>query len=238
MIVISAAIQLINNREKNVSQKDVISLDAVSVTTADVVKKNSSFTPEFTGTLYPLNEVNIVAETQGKITTLNFELGQNVQEGDLLAVIDDKLRQLSYESAKINEEQFKKDYQRIENLFKGDASSEQELDKARTDYESSKIKLDEAAKQLSYTKITSPIIGTITSKNIDKGDYVNIGSPVASVINISKLKVKLNASEPDAYNLKTGEKVNIAADIYPDFNYEGVITFVSPSGDNFHNYPV
>ena len=129
-------------------------MEVVSVTTADVMKKNSSFTLEFTGTLYPLNEVDIVAETQGKITALNFELGRFVNEGDLLAVIDDKLKQLNYESAKINAEKLKKDYQRIENLYNGEASSEQELDKARTDYESAKIKLDESAKQLLYTKIT------------------------------------------------------------------------------------
>ena len=103
-IVVIAAIKLSNNRENNISQKDSISVDAVTVTTADVVKKNSSFTLEFTGTLYPINDVEIIAETQGKITSLNFKLGQYMQEGDLLAVIDDKLKQLNYESAKINAE--------------------------------------------------------------------------------------------------------------------------------------
>jgi RND family efflux transporter MFP subunit len=237
-IVIAAAIKFSNNREKNISQKDNISSDVVSVTTTDVVMKSSSFTFEFTGTLYPINEVDIVAETQGKITSLNFKLGQYVQEGDLLAVIDEKLKQLNYESAKINADKLKKDYRRIENLFEGKISSEQELDIARTDYESANVTLSEAEKQLSYTRITSPIAGTITAKSIDKGDYVNVGNAVASVINTSKLKVKLNASESDAYYLKAGNKVNISTNIYPGVNYEGVITFVGSSSNASHNYPV
>ncbi|MFA6540466.1 MAG: efflux RND transporter periplasmic adaptor subunit [Bacteroidota bacterium] len=244
-VVVIAARQLSNNREINISQKDNISIDIVSVTTADVLKKSSSFTLEFTGTLYPMNDVDIVAETQGKITSLNFTLGQYVQEGDLLTVIDDRLKQLNYESAKINAEKLKKDYHRAINLFKDEVSSEQELDKARTDYESAKIAFDEAEKQLSYTRITSPIEGIITSKSIDKGDYVNTGSAVASVINTSKLKVKLNVSESDAYYLsqrdglpKAGNRVIISTDIYSGIKYDGGITFVGSASDVAHNFPV
>lgn len=237
-LIIIAAVRLMNNRAKNTTQQDNISVDQVTVSVKNVIKKNSSFTLEFTGTLYPYKELDIPAETQGKINSLSFQLGQFVNKGDAIATIDDKIKNLSYESAKIEYEKLKKDYERTENLFKGSTASEQELDNARTSYESAKIALDEAEKQLAYTRITSAIAGTIVSKNVEEGTYVNSGTTIASIVDISKLKVKLNASESDVYYLKSGNRVKMYTDIYNGIEFEGKITFISSSGDDSHNYPV
>jgi membrane fusion protein, multidrug efflux system len=238
VVIIIAAIRLFAVREGNIKQSMDLSANYITVTVADVQKQTSSFTLTFTGTLYPYKELDIPAEIPGKITALNFELGQYFQQGGVIATIDDKIKKLTYESAKIEADRLKKDLDRLENLYKGGTASEQQLDNARTSYETAKNKYDEAEKQLSYTKIVVPISGTITKKIVEEGTYVKLGDPVASIVDVSKLKVKVNVSESNVYYLRVGDKVKITTDIYRGATFDGRVSFVSPRGDDSHNYPV
>jgi len=238
IVVVLVAFRLTSNRNRIVSQNQNLTADFVTVSIANVEKKASFFTLNFTGTLYPYKELDIPSETSGKIISLNYELGQYFPKGGVIATIDDKIKKLTYESAKIDAGRLKKDFERAENLYKGDASSEQEYEFAHTSYETAKNKFEEAEKQLSYTKITAAIAGTITKKIVEVGKYVKEGDPVASIVDVSRLKVKVNVSESNVYYLRTGEKAKITTDIYPGITFEGKLSFVSPRGDETHNYPV
>jgi RND family efflux transporter MFP subunit len=238
VVVIFSAIRLISNRNRIVSQNENLTADFVTVSIANVEKKTSSFTLNLTGTLYPYKELDIPAEIPGKITSLNYELGQYFPKGGIIATIDDKIKKLTYESAKIDADRLKKDFERTENLYKGDASSEQEYALARSSYETARNKFEEAGKQLSYTKITAPIAGTITKKIVEVGTYVKEGDKIASIVDVSRLIVKVNVSESNVYYIHIGDRVKITTDIYPGITFKGKISFVSPRGDDTHNYPV
>ncbi len=238
IVIVLAAFRLISNRNRIVSQNENLTADFVTVSIANVEKKASSFNLNFTGTLYPYKELDISAEIPGKLMSLNYELGQNFPKGGVIATIDDKIKKLTYESAKIDADRLKKDYERTENLYKGNASSEQEYALSRTSYETAKNRFEEAEKQLSYTKITAPISGTITKKIVEEGTYVKAGDPVASIVDVSRLRVRVNVSESNVYYLHPGDRVMITTDIYPGITYKGKINFVSPRGDDTHNYPV
>jgi membrane fusion protein, multidrug efflux system len=238
IVIVLVVIKLIGNRDRNVNQNQNLNADFVTVSIAKVEKRTSSFTLNFTGTLYPYKELDIPAEIAGKITSLNYELGQHFPKGGVIATLDDKIKRLTYESSKIESDRLKKDLERTKNLYKGETSSEQEYDLARTSYETAKNKSDEAEKQLSFTKITAPIAGTITKKIVEVGKYVKEGDPVASIVDVSRLKVKINVSESDVYYLHSGDRVKITTDIYPGIIFYGKISFVSPRGDDTHSYPV
>ncbi len=238
LLVILAVFKLFSNRNKITAQNENLFANDVSVTVASVSKKDISPVLNVTGMVYPATELDIPAETQGKIKALHYTLGQSVKAGTVIASIDDELKKLSYESAKIDAEKAEKDYNRLKNLLSGGTTSQQEFDNAKFAYESAKNKVADAAKQLSYTKITAPISGTISKKLVEAGTYVNAGTAVASIVDISKLKVKVNLSESNAYYVSVGNKVQITSDIYPGVTFTGRISFVSPRGDDAHNYPV
>jgi RND family efflux transporter MFP subunit len=238
ILVLLSVFKLISNRNKITAQNDNLFSNDVSVTVASVSKRDISPVLSVTGAVYPSKELDIPAETAGKIKTLNYALGQNVKAGAVIAVIDDELKRLSYESAKIDAEKAEKDFNRLKNLLSGGTTSQQEFDNARFSYETAKNKLADAAKQLSYTKITAPISGTISKKLVEAGAYVNPGTAVASIVDISTLKVKVNLSESNAYYVSVGNKVQITTDIYPGVTFTGKVNFVSPRGDDAHNYPV
>jgi RND family efflux transporter MFP subunit len=98
--------------------------------------------------------------------------------------------------------------------------------------------LEQAEKELVNATIKSPISGVITKKHIEQSEYVNIGSPIVTIVDISKLKIKLNVSEANVYQLKSGDKAIITTDVYHGVTFEGNISFISSQGDDSHNYPV
>jgi RND family efflux transporter MFP subunit len=228
-----------SNHNKISSQKENQSVQTeIAVSVAEVKMMSSEKSFNLVGILSTDKELNISAETQGKITSLYCEIGQYKQKGSLIATIDDRLKALAVESAKINLDKAKKDLERIKILYAGGTSTEQELDNSITSYDMAQNQLDQAEKQLSYTKVLAPISGTITKKLSEEGTYLNTGTAIAYIVNISKLKVKINVSETVVYLLKLGDKTSITTDIYPGEIFTGKISYISPSGDDSHNYPV
>ena len=184
------------------------------------------------------SEIDIAAEAQGIITSLNAALGQEKSKGSIIATIDDKLKKLAVQTASISIAKLKKDLERYNNLYKGGTVTEQQLNEAQNLYDNAKIQFEQAEKQLSDATIKSPISGVIIKKQVEEGEYINIGNPIATIVDISKLKIKLNVSEANIYQLKLNDKAIITTDVYPGVAFEGNISFISSQGDDSHNYPV
>jgi membrane fusion protein, multidrug efflux system len=238
-VLVLIIFRLVGNHEKVNANKNVSTdLSYVSVDVSPVKKMSLSDSLQLVGSLEAYSEIIIATQSSGIITSLNAELGRKKSKGDIIATIDDKLKQLAVQTAKISVTKLKKDLERYENLYKGGTVTEQQLNDAQNSYDNAVIQLEQAEKQLTDATIISPINGIITKKLVEQGEYINIGSPIATIIDVSKLKVKLNVSETNVYLLKIGDKAVITADVYPGVAFEGNISFISPKGDETHNYPV
>ncbi len=212
--------------------------NVVSVNITEAKEMTSTHNLHLTGTLIPVTEVNIAAQTQGQITSLNVELGQHKSKGSVIATIDNHLKQLAVKSAAVTVSKLKRDLERYENLLTGGSATEQQVDDIRNNYESAKIQYEQAKKQLEDATIISPISGVITTKQVEKGSFINVGNPIASIVDISRLKIKISVSESNIYQIKKGDKAKITSDIYPEHSFDGHISFISDKGDDTHNYPV
>ena len=210
----------------------------VSVNVTEVKEMTSAHALHLTGTLSPVTELNISAQVQGQITSLNVELGQFKKKGSVLATIDNRLKELAVQTAVLSSTKLKRDLERYENLYKGGSLTEQQLDDARNGYENAKIQLEQAQKQLSDATIIAPFSGIITQKQAEKGSFINVGNPIASIVDISRLKIKLNVSESNVYELKKGDLAIITSEVYPERSFNARISFISEKGDDTHNYPV
>lgn len=239
-LVVTAGFRMNSNHEKINSSKNLNSgiSSVVSVQTYEVKPIEIDQSLNLVGTFSANSEVNIVAESQGILTSVNVEQGQIKEVGSIIAVVDSKLKQLALRSAQIALEKQKRDLARCENLVKGGGANQQQLDDARTMYENALITLEQNKKQLTDATVKSPISGVITKKTMYKGSFVNIGATIATIVDISKLKLKLNVSESNVYKLKVGQRAQITTDIYPGVNFDGKVSFVSMSGDDSHTYDV
>lgn len=214
------------------------SAQVISVNVYKTEKKIAEKKLKMVGTAIANQVIDIKSEVQGKITSLHITLGQRVTKGQALAKIDDRLRALAVDNAEQRVADARQNYERFKNLYEGGAASKAQFDQYSLAYDNARNQLDQAKKELSSTTVTSPISGIITAKQAEEGAFTTMGAPIATVVDISSLKIQLNISEQDVYTLNLGDEVTITTTVFPGVKYHGKVTFISPRGDEAHNYPV
>ncbi len=208
----------------------------VSVTTAQRQKLASSIS--IAGTINPNNDVNVVSQTQGPVLRVHANVGTIVKAGTVLVEVEDKIQRSNLATAEISHQKAKRDFERSESLFQENSISPAQLDAARLALKAAENQMDIARQQLEYTKITTPITGTVNSRSVDVGTMVQPGMPVANIVDITTLKVRTNVSEREAFELKPGDAVEIRTDVYPDRPFTARVDNIASKADDAHTYPV
>lgn len=238
-VLLLIVVRLKGNHDKiNSNKASKPELSTVSVSVAKVSKMELRPELNLVGSLVPFTEVDIPSEAQGVITMLNAELGQSKTKGSIIATIDSKLKQLAVNTAKNSVDKLKRDLDRYKNLYEGGSATKQQVDDTQSSYDNAVLQLEQAEKQLADATVKSPADGIITQKSVEKGSFVNVGSRIATLTDISKLKTKLNVSEANIYQLKLNDRANITTSVYPGVEFTGTISYISPKGDDSHNYAV
>jgi RND family efflux transporter MFP subunit len=213
-------------------------LKDVPVNVATVKKQPLQENLSLVGTIGANNDVNVVSETQGRVTAVMVKIGDYVAAGAILVRIDDELKQANLAAAEVNYEKAKKDYERYQSLLKKNTITQSQLDGARLSFKSAESQYTVARRQVSDTRIAAPIAGYVTARPVDVGAMVQPGTSVANIVDISTLKVKLNVAEKDAFKLNAGDRVEVTTEVYPGVTFNGKISSVSAKGDEAHTYPV
>lgn len=241
VILCSIVAILLYNRSKTEDQSGGWKTDTYYVSVTKAVKEIISAEVKLTGTTIPYNDINLISETSGRVISVNFAAGDFVSKGQILAQVDDELRLAAYENAKVLYEKMLKDFERAENLFKTNSITESHYEAAKTGLSQAETALKVTRRQYQDTKITSPVSGFVTVKNIDVG-FTLQGPPapsfIANISDISRLKVKVQVPEKLAFLLKKGDRAEIETDVYLGQKFSGTVVSVSVKGDDAHTYPV
>lgn len=238
VIGVIAGILFLNKsrREKDVQKTSVLSV--IPVTVGEVTKEKLEDKLVLIGTVSPYNEVTVASETQGKIVGVYFNIGDKVGAGKVLVKVDDEIKSATVENAKANFEKAKKDLERYEELYKQGSITEVQLENARLAYTQTESQYIIASRQLSDTRIIAPFSGVITAKMIERGTVVSNATPIATLVNIATVKVKVNVPEKDVFKLKVGDVADITTDIYPEEKFSGKIININSKGDEMHTFPI
>ncbi len=191
-----------------------------------------------TGNLIPYKEADIMAISAGKLTEVNFSLGSKVSQGAVIAKIDVKGLQLNLEAAQLTRAKADKDFKRYKTLLEGEATTEVTLQDAKLSYDNANNQIDQIHKQIADNHIKAPVNGQVVSKLKEAGEFVNPGTVLGHIVDVSRLKVNVMIGEKDIYTLKLGQHVTVRTDIYPGVSFDAKITFISSQGDATHNYQV
>ncbi|MBC8044433.1 MAG: efflux RND transporter periplasmic adaptor subunit [Rhizobacter sp.] len=230
---------LLNNKSKSDAKaKSVETLKSSPVSVVQAKKQSLSDDISQVGTITAVNDVAIVSETQGRVTAVYAKVGDYKPAGSVLVQVDSELRSAAYVSAEVAYQKAKKDFDRNDALLKEGGISDSQLEGTRLNFKTVESQFITARRQLSDTRIKTPISGTVTARTVDMGTMVSPGMVIGNVVDISKLKLKFNAAELDAFKMKTGDEVTITTDVYPGVKYTGKIETVSFKADDAHTYPV
>ena len=106
-----------------------------------------------------------------------------------------------------------------------------EIATAAAQIDVAKASLDQAAVQLGYTSLKSPLDGVVTSRNIEPGETVNVGREVITISDLQRVDLKIFVEETIIGKVKPGQKVEVTVDTFPGKMYHGTVSFVSPEGE-------
>ena len=229
---------LMHNKSKLEAKSNDEVIDSFPVSIAKAEFKSVSSSLELVGTITGDNDVAVVAEAEGRVLSVYAKIGDYVSKGSTIIQLDGELKNAFYKTAEVNYEKVKKDYERYEALFNERSITISRLEAAKLELQAAESQLIVARREYNNTKITAPISGILTARNVDVGNYVSKGSITSNIVDISTLKVKLNVAEKDAFKLKNGDRVEISTDVYPGEVFSGKIETISAKGDEAHTYPV
>lgn len=194
-----------------------------------------------TGTLAAVETVEVGTQVSGTISRLMIDYNDQVQKGEVLAVLDQALFQASVKEAEAGVQKSRAELARAEDefrrnqpLFEKGYLSEQEflpiridVDTAKASLLSAEANLQRAQINLDYTVIRSPIKGTVIQRSVDAGQTVaaSLSTPTLFLIaeDLSRMQIEADVDETDIGQISQGQKVRFDVQSYPDRTFTGVV---------------
>ncbi|MDP3718610.1 MAG: efflux RND transporter periplasmic adaptor subunit [Acidobacteriota bacterium] len=208
------------------------------------------------GNLIGLQTVDVAPRTNGRLLTVSVQMGDPVRRGQVIGKIEDReiVEQVSQAEAsllvsKATIRQREADlnvarvnFERSQNLFERQLLAKQALDDAESRFLAADAQIDLSKAQLAQaearlqelkinlqnTTVTSPVDGFVGKRNVDPGAMVSQNTPIASVVDISKLKMVVNVVEKDIRLVTVGDSGQVDVDAYPGEKFFGRIARVAP----------
>lgn len=180
----------------------------------------------------PNRIVTVAAEVAGGIEQIPPKEGSAVKAGDVLIQLNTDLIEPQVEIARAQFSRDKIQFDRMSALIKTEATSKSDLDDAATKLATSEAQLKEVQARLKRTRIASPITGILNDLPVEEGEYVQVGTPVAEVVETDPVKVIVQVPERDVPYFAVGQKADIVCDLKGrEQCAAGVITFISELAD-------
>lgn len=208
-----------------------------------------------TGTVNPVMSVLVGTQVSGRISALHADFNSHVTQGDLLAEIDPTAFEAQLEQARANLavavaardravaslHDAERTLKRNKELFAALVVSRGDLDQAETNLELARASLNSAKAtcqqaeasvtvaltNLRYTKIQSPVNGTVVSRNVDVGQTVAASFTTPTLFNIARdlkqMQIDTSVNEADIGRVKTGQPVEFTVDAYSDTVFKGAV---------------
>jgi membrane fusion protein (multidrug efflux system) len=218
-----------NTKNTSTAPVAVTEKAAIPVKVMALARTKISRTIDYTATVLPFEEVNMAPSTPGRIDKIYVEVGDRINKGDDLFLMDrTQLYQLKLQLSSLE-----KDLSRIDTLLKSGSAKQQQYDQMKTQYDVTKTNVDFMEEN---TLLKAPFNGVVTGKYFENGEIYS-GAPttqsgrsaVVTVMQINPLKVNVNISEQFYPLIKKGMKASVTADVYKGEAFTGTVYRISPT---------
>lgn len=192
----------------------------------------------------PSRLIKVLPPLAGRITHLNVQLGERVQAGQPLVVIDSPDLGTAYSDygrAKVLLSLALRNRDRERELAKIGAAAQKDLQQSETDYVTAEVEYQRATAHLKQigadpdapdkthtVTVVAPMAGSIIDLGVAPGEYWN--DPTAALMTIADLKtvwVTASVPEKDTAFVSTGQSVSVTFPAYPGEVFRGNVLFVS-----------
>ncbi|MBO5422313.1 MAG: efflux RND transporter periplasmic adaptor subunit [Fibrobacteraceae bacterium] len=206
-----------------------------------VAKRDLRTSISATGTLEPVDQVEIGTQVSGDIAKIHVDFNNKVKKGQILAELDKSKLKATLAQAEISLYAAENDYsykkkvlERIQKLSENGSASAVELENAEYDFRSAELSLKRAKNEvavaklnLSYCVIKSPIDGVVLERSVDVGQTVaaSMSAPTLFILakDLSRMRVMASVDEADIGSVQSGQSVEFYVDAFIDEVFYGTV---------------
>lgn len=204
---------------------------AAAVETAKVVRMNLKSTVSATGTIKPVNSVEVSPKITARISQILVKENDHVTAGQTVAILDGKDYQAQRDQAQFRVTNTLREYNRAKELYAVGADTKQALDNAEFNYDTAVSQLNEAESDVAETVITAPMDGIVVGEPKSVGTMAVQGNNNPTVImyiaDTSQKQILAKIDETDIGQIQVGQTATFTVDTYMDKIFTARVSKIS-----------
>jgi len=222
---------------------------SVEIPTVAVERRDIVLDATASGTVEPINVVEVKSKSSGQITRMTVETGSMVSPGDLIVQLDTRDVQNQYDQSKadldaaesrlrVSEAQKK----RSDELFQQRIITAQEHETSQLEYANAQAAVvrartsaDIALQRLEDATVRAPIKGTVIEKTVSLGQVITSatssasgGTTILKMADLTKVRMRALFNETDIGSVQPGQEATVIVDAYPDRPFRGTVEKIEP----------
>jgi len=219
--------------------------DAVPVIVGDAISRKVEYLLNQVGTLIASQQVILRSEIEGRVVEILFTEGGDVKSGDTLIKLDSAKIQAEIRNleSRINQLQIRlanknRTLERNRPLLEKNLVSRMQFDDLQTEISETEAEIAQAQAKLALEKvllsdtiIRAPFAGVAGERNLSIGDYLKIGDPVLTIVDLDPLEISFQVPEKYTPSLSLAQTVQLSVAPYPDRVFQGTLFFLAPEID-------
>lgn len=139
-----------------------------------------------------VHKATMTAQTSGRVSKIYFDVNDYVKKGAVLLRMRDKDQQAKLNAAQADFTQAETELTRVQELFTKKLMAKSLVDKAESNFKSSRARLDQANENLERTIVRAPYSGIVVKRHIEVGETARPGAPLFTGLSLETLRVAVN----------------------------------------------
>ena len=183
------------------------------------------------GELAPVQGAVLAAEELGRVTTISFESGSAVRQGQVLVDLDTSVEAAQLQAAQAALELSALELKRQRALRSNNANAVSDLDKADAAHRAAVADVEHLKARVERKRIIAPFAGVTGARLVNEGQVIPPGTPVVSLQSLDKLYLNFSTPQRVIGSLRPGLAVQFRVDAFPQRDFSGTLTTVEPAVD-------
>lgn len=195
-----------------------------------------------TGYLVAGRQSKITPKISGKVIRLNFDVGDKVKGGQVLAVLESTNVQAQLDEANAAFQQAGREWERQSALWKEGVTTKSLLDGAEAQLKGARARVDQIRINMQDMVVRAPFAGTIATKNTEVGEVISsvmmgqVGGTlpagaICTLVDLKTLEVVADVNESSIGQLHEGQSAEVSVDAFPNQKWKGVLRQIIPTAD-------
>jgi membrane fusion protein (multidrug efflux system) len=203
------------------------------ITVAAAVAQTASWPSQLAavGTLRAARGAELSAETSGEIIAIAVDSGVTVQSGELLLTLNDSVEQASRKRQEANLTLARLLYERDASLVKQKSIPQSQYDRSRADLDGAIAQLAETDARLDNKRIVAPFAGTVGIIKVKVGDYIEEGTSITTLQDLSELEVDFSVPARYFPRLRKGLDIAVYTAAFPQREFHATLQAIDAKVD-------